>query len=214
MKTRSIKPIMMSLQLLLVLVLFTSACGQKENSGSEEMTLTLNTPEASGQSDSARQSDKKDNFETPKEDIHMAIISGHKDIVEQHIKAGTDLNQKEQMSGSTPLLTAITFNKTAIAELLVNAGTDLSITNNDGSTALHNAAFFCRIDMVKLLLDARADKTAKNQYGMTPRDLVLADYNDMKPVYEMVSLQLKPMGFTLDLEEVQKARPVVAMMLE
>ena len=128
MKTRSIKPIMMSLQLLLILVLFTSACGQTEEKA--EATLTLNTPEASGQSDSNSLSDSTSQNDI-KEDIHMAIISGKKDVVEQHIKAGTDINQKEQMSGSTPLLTAITFNKTAIAELLIKSGTDLSIKNNE-----------------------------------------------------------------------------------
>ncbi len=203
MKTTPNPSIFRTFQFVLLLVLFTSACGQSEKPNVSSVQLT-----------NQEQSSKNEIIETPKEDIHMAIISGHYDVVKQHIESGTDLNRKEQMSGSTPLLTAITFNKPKMAKMLIDAGTDLSIKNNDGSTALHNAAFFCRMDMVKMLLDAGADKTAKNQYGMTPRDLVLADYNDMKPVYEMVSLQLKPMGFTLDLEEVQKARPVVAMMLE
>ncbi|MBT6391098.1 MAG: ankyrin repeat domain-containing protein, partial [Candidatus Marinimicrobia bacterium] len=35
-------------------------------------------------------------------DIQTAVISGNLEVVKQHIEAGTDINQKEQMSGSTP----------------------------------------------------------------------------------------------------------------
>ena len=42
----------------------------------------------------------------------------------------------------------------------------------------------------------------------------MADFAQMKPIYEMLIQQLKPMGFELDLNELQKARPVVAMMLQ
>jgi ankyrin repeat protein len=199
MKTRSIQSLIRSLQIVF-LILVTNACGQTDEKAE---TKSIERP-----------SELSQNVEKPKEDIHMAIISGHYEIVKQHIEAGTNLDQKEQMSGSTPLHTAITFNKPKMVQLLIDAGTDLSIKNNEGSTPLHNAAFFCRIDMVKMLLEAGADKTIKNNYGMTSRDLVLAEFKVMKPVYDMVSLQLKPMGFTLDIEEVQKARPVVAMMLE
>jgi len=201
MKTKTIQSLIMSIQLCFVLILFTSACAQNNNSSTAKKTLKQ------VQSDNSSQNDIK-------EDIHMAIISGNKDVVEQLIKAGTDLNQREQMNGSTPLMTAITFNKPEITQMLINAKPDLTIKNNDGSTALHNASFFCRIDMVKMLLDAGADKTLKNNYGMTSREIVMGDFKDIKPIYEMLILQLKPMGFQLDLKEVEKARPVVAMMLE
>jgi ankyrin repeat protein len=153
-------------------------------------------------------------IEAPKMDIHTAIISNNLKVVEQHIKAGSDLNVKEPMSGSTPLMTAATFNKKDIAEALIKANVDLSLKNNDGSTALHNAAFFTRIEIVQLLIDAKADKTIKNNFGATPRETVLGDFSQVKSIYEMLTLQLQPMGFSLDLQEVEKARPVVAMMLQ
>ncbi|WP_405206568.1 ankyrin repeat domain-containing protein [Aquimarina sp. LLG6339-5] len=150
----------------------------------------------------------------PSQDIHEAIISNNLEVVKQHIENGSDINKIENMSGSTPLLTAVTFNRPKIVVELLKANVDLSIKNNDGSTALHTAAFFGRIDMVKLLLDAGADKTIKNNFGATPRETVLGEFSQMKPIYEMLTLQLQPMGFTLDLNELEKARPVVAMMLQ
>lgn len=153
-------------------------------------------------------------IEAPKQNIHDAIIAGNLNVVQQHIKAGSDLNEIEQMSGSSPIITAATFNKKDIVKALIDAKVNLSIQNNDGATALHTAAFFGRIEIVQLLIDANADKTLKNNYGLTPRASVMGDFAQVKPVYEMIKMQLQPMGFELDIEAVKKARPVVAMMLQ
>lgn len=182
---------------LIVLALFTSSCVQTEKN-----------------KDSENIANNKQSIPTPSIDIHTAVITGDLEAVKQHIKAGTDVNQKEAMTGSTPLMSAATFNKPEIAKVLINAKTDLSIKNNDGSTALHNAAFFGRIEIVQLLIDAKADKTIKNNYGATPRETVMGNFNEVKPFYEMLIQQLRPMGFVLDMEELQQARPVVAMMLQ
>jgi ankyrin repeat protein len=173
---------------------------------------------------SCAQSDKKTNsvknteitksVSKPIIDIHAAVLTGNLEAVKQHIEAGTDINQKEAMSGSTPLMSAATFNKTEIAKALINANADLTIKNNDGGTVLHTAAFFGRIEIVQLLMDAKADKTVRNSFGATPREIVMTDFAQMKPIYEMLIQQLKPMGFKLDLNELQKARPVVSMMLQ
>jgi len=90
----------------------------------------------------------------------------------------------------------------------------LSLKNNDGSTALHTAAFFGRIEIVQMLIDAKADKTIRNNFGATPRETVMGNFAEIKPVYEMLKQQLKPLGFELDMNEIEKARPVVAMMLQ
>lgn len=156
---------------------------------------------------------KKETFK-PSIDIHTAVLTGNLEAVKQHIEAGTDINQKEAMSGSTPLMSAATFNKPEIAKVLINANTDLSVKNNDGGTALHTAAFFGRIEIVQLLIDAKADKSIRNNYGATARETVMVNFAQMKPIYEMLIQQLKPMGFSLDMDELQKARPVVAMMLQ
>ncbi|NMM50806.1 ankyrin repeat domain-containing protein [Marinigracilibium pacificum] len=151
---------------------------------------------------------------SPEMNIHSAIISGNIEVVKQHIEAGTNLNEKEPMSGATPLITAITFDKREIAKVLIDADSDLSIKNNDGSTALHVAAFFCRVEIVQMLIDANADKTAKNNYGATPLETVSGDFKDIKPIYQMLKEQLSPLGLKLDMDELEKTRPVIAMMLQ
>jgi hypothetical protein len=175
--------------------LFTTSCAQQNNtktSGTEETSMA----------------------EVPKQDIHEAVITGNLEVLKQHIKAGSDLNKKDAMGGSTPLITAITFDKPEMVKALIEANVDLSIQNNDGSTALHTAAFFGKVEMVQMLIDANADKTIKNNFGATPRETVLGDFAEIKPFYEMIISQLAPMGFKLDLNAVKKARPVIAMMLQ
>lgn len=196
MKTLKMNSFTMKIQILLLIILFTSACAQ-----SEKNTTTTNTE--------INTSENK-----PKVDLHTAVLSGNLEMVKQHIKAGTDINQKEAMSSSTPLMSAITFNKPEIVEALIAADANLSLKNNDGSTALHIAAFFGRIEIVQMLIDAKADKTIRNNFGATPRETVMGEFAEVKPFYEMLIQQLKPMGFVLDLSELKKARPVVAMMLK
>jgi len=146
--------------------------------------------------------------------IQAAVISGNLEIVEQHISAGTNINQKDQMSGSTPLITAVTFDKIDIVKALINAKADLNIKNNDGSTALHSAAFFCHVEIVQLLIDAKANKTTKNNFGVTPRESVMGPFTEIKPIYEMLQQQLGPIGLKINLNKIEKTRPVIAMMLQ
>jgi len=197
MKTLKITSIKMTIQMLFLTLLLTSSCAESNKESS------LN--------DSAQTAKT---ITKPSIDIHGAVLTGNLEAVKQHIEAGTDINQKEAMSGSTPLMTAATFNKPEIAKALINANADLSIKNNDGGTALHTAAFFGRIEIVQLLIDAKADKTVRNNYGATARETAMVDFAQMKPIYDMLIQQLQPMGFTLDLNELQKALPVVAMMLQ
>ncbi|WP_178988709.1 ankyrin repeat domain-containing protein [Winogradskyella schleiferi] len=197
MKTLKNTSLRMTIQTVVLTLLLTSSCAQSNKEISSN--------------DSAKTTKTVDK---PSIDIHGAVLTGNLEAVKQHIEAGTDINQKEPMSGSTPLMSAATFNQPEIAKVLINANADLSIKNNDGGTALHTAAFFGRIEIVQLLIDAKADKTVRNNYGATARETAMVDFAQMKPIYEMLIQQLKPMGFTLDLNELQKALPVVAMMLQ
>ncbi|WP_411895609.1 ankyrin repeat domain-containing protein [Winogradskyella sp. A2] len=150
----------------------------------------------------------------PDIDIQLAILSNNIEEVKQHIDAGTDLNKKDAMSGSTPLITASSFGKKEITKLLVDAGADLSLKNNDGATALHTAAFFCRVDILNTLLEAGADKTLRNNFGATPRETVMGPFEQIKPIYEMLQQQLQPMGMEFDLGHIQNTRPIIAEMLK
>lgn len=197
MKTLKVYSFKIQIQVLLLIIIFTNSCAQSEKKAtaksSSEITTRVNKPNV---------------------DIHTAVITGNLEMVKQHIKAGTDINQKEQMSGSTPLISSTTFNQPKIAKILIEANANLSIKNNDGATALHTAAFFGRIEIVQMLIDAKANKTIRNNFGATPRETVMGEFAEIKPIYEMLTQQLKPMGFVLDMNELQKARPVIAVMLQ
>jgi len=183
----------------LLLLLLTTACGQSSNKTKTEVNNTTET---------------KSVVATPEIDIQAAILSNNIEAVKQHIEAGTDLNKKDAMSGSTPLITAASFGKNKIAQELIDAGVDLTAKNNDGATALHTAAFFGRVEIVQMLIDAKADKSVRNNFGATARESVMVPFADMKPIYEMLQQQLEPLGMQIDLTEIEKTRPVIAMMLQ
>ncbi|MGB5652370.1 MAG: ankyrin repeat domain-containing protein [Robiginitalea sp.] len=176
---------------IFLLATLTGACGESNAGSKDQVAVTQ-----------------------PEVDLQTAVISGNLEAVRQHIKGGADLNGKDAFSGSSPLITAATFDKPKIAKALIDAGADLSVKNNDGSTALHAAAFFCRVEIVQLLIDAGADKTTLNNFGATAIETVSGPFEDVKPIYEMLQQQLQPMGMPLDIADVEKTRPVIVMMLQ
>lgn len=150
----------------------------------------------------------------PKMGIHEAIIRGDINIAKQHIAAGSDINEKEPKGGSSPLATAITFNKEEIALLLINSEVDINSISNDGSTPLHVAAFFGRTEIVKALLSKNADTSVKNNAGATAYESVVAPFEIVKSIYDKISLDLMPFGFKLDYKELEKSRSVIADLLK
>lgn len=185
--------------ILFGLFLLTVSCAQTDNKSKNQEDTNV---------------EAKTIIETPQMDMQTAILSDNLEAVEQHVKAGTDLNKKDAMSGATPLITAASFGKNKIAQKLIDAGADIRSKNNDGATALHTAAFFGRIEIVQMLLDANADKSLKNNFGATARETVMGPFDEIKPIYEMLQQQLGPLGLQIDLTEIEKTRPVIAMMLQ
>jgi ankyrin repeat protein len=179
---------------LSALLLTSGACQQKK---SESQSQNSNT-----------------GVKPPQMDIHTAVVTGNIDAVRQHIAAGSDINTKDPFGGSSPLISAAVFGKPDIAKVLIDAGADLNVQNNDGSTALHCAAFFCRPEIVKMLLDKHADKTLKNKYNVTAYENVSGPFKEMKPAYDMIVNALAPMGLKLDYTYVEKTRPQIATMLK
>ncbi|KPK89817.1 hypothetical protein AMJ80_09255 [bacterium SM23_31] len=148
----------------------------------------------------------------PKVDLHTAALQGNLEAIQQHIKAGSDLNEKDTY-GSTPLIIAATFGKTEVALALIEAGADLNITNNDGSTPLLTAAFLCRTEIVQALLDKGADKTLRNKAGRTALESVSRPFEDAKSIYDGLGAALGPLGLKLDYERIKTTRPKIAEML-
>ncbi len=178
--------------ILVSLMLLMVGCGQQEKSDAE--------------------SNKEAVAEAPKMSIHEAALRGDMPAIQQHIAAGSDLNQKDAY-GSTPLTVAVTFGKTEAALALMDAGADLNVTNNDGATPLHTAAFLCRTEIVQALLDSGADKTARDKYGSTPLEAVSGPFEQVKPYYEGMAKALMPFGLRLDFERIEQTRPQIAEML-
>lgn len=147
-------------------------------------------------------------------DLHAAAMAGNLEVVEKHIKAGSDLNQQEAAGGATALITAATFGQAAIAKELIKAGAKLDLKSNDGATALITAAFFGRTEIVKALVEAGADKDLKNNSGASALDVVTIPFSNMKNIYDYVGNALAPTGLKLDYDQIKAARPVIAKMLQ
>jgi hypothetical protein len=77
-------------------------------------------------SDEKQQAEQQTAVKPPAVDIFTAAFLGDLDAVEQHIQAGTDLNQREPTMGSTPLISAAVFGKTEVARALMEAGADVN----------------------------------------------------------------------------------------
>ena len=154
------------------------------------------------------------NVKAPKEDLHTIVMAGNLTALKQHIAAGSDLNVKEAMGGSSPLIMAALLGKTDMAKALIDAGANLNLKNNDGSTALHIAAFFCRPDIVKMLLAKRADRTIKNNYNSTAYQSVAGPFKEVKSTYDIMGKMLAPMGLKLDYAYIEATRPKIAAMLK
>ena len=199
MKTRKINSLKVITSITFLATLFIiSSCNSRKGSAQEDSS-SLVTQTA---------------VKPPQMDIHTAVVTGNLEAVQQHIAAGTDLNEKDPFGGSSPLISAAVFGKTEEAKALIEAGADLNFQNNDGSTALHTAAFFCRPEIVRMLLDKGADKTIRNNFGATAYESVAGPFGEIKNTYDMMGTLLGPMGLKLDYPYIEKTRPVIAEMLK
>ncbi len=154
----------------------------------------------------------------PSVDLLTAVVEGDLNIVNQHIAAGTDLNQKDPKptgKGESALGIAALFGHTSVSKALIDAGADLNGKNNDGSTPLHMAAFLCRTEIVQMLIEKGADRSIRNNTGTTALESVQAPWIAMKGIYDLVNAFLfTPMQMPLDYDRIQKARPKIAKLLQ
>lgn len=150
---------------------------------------------------------------TPEETVAAAAYNGNVEAIKQHIAAGSDLNERDPASGSTPLISATTFDRREAVKALIEGGADLDLQNREGSTALHTAAFLCRTEIVEMLLEAGANKEAMNKVGSTALNGVEGPFEQMKPIYDLLVVVLGPLGLKLDYERIKATRPKIAEML-
>lgn len=144
--------------------------------------------------------------------IWEAVVTGNSNVIEAHITAESDLNQKEAVGGSTPLMLAAVFDQPEAAQRLIEAGADLELRNNSQDTALHLACFFARPEIANMLLDAGADTSKRNLRHRRPDEVVAVEWSpELEGIYRHVfeSLNLK-----LELAEIQSSRAEIVTLFK
>lgn len=114
---------------------------------------------------------------TPSVDFLAAIDKENVRVIQQHIDAGTNLNDYPipeglPFEGAQPMHLAVLKGNAEIVKMLLANGAhiDIKATNKDEATPLHWAAFFGQKDMVSLLIESGAPINVLDANGLTPRD--------------------------------------------
>jgi ankyrin repeat protein len=155
----------------------------------------------------------QDGANPPSVGLQEAAAQGDLPAVKQHIAAGSNLEERDPLAGSTPLIAAAVFGRVEVARALIEAGADVNAKNNEGSTPLHSAAFLCHPEIVEALLANGADKSVRNNVGATALDSVAGPFEDVQGIYDLLAGALGPFGLQLDYERIKATRPKVATML-
>jgi ankyrin repeat protein len=85
--------------------------------------------------------------------LHCATWKGHQDAVALLLKAGADVNAKNENDhwGTTPLHAAAHANQSKIAQMLVDSGADVNATDLSGKTPMFHTTFHKAKAAAKLL---------------------------------------------------------------
>ena len=100
------------------------------------------------------------------EAFFKAVNDGDRELVALFIKAGIDINAKEE-DGRTALLIAAEKGDAGIAALLADNGAEVNARDVDGYTALMYAAYKGNRELADFLLKHGADVHAKDKDGWT-----------------------------------------------
>ena len=147
-------------------------------------------------------------------DIWAATMAGDVDAIRKLLAAGADINGRNPVGQSTPLIVAAVYGQTEAARLLIEKGANLTVISNDqsGSTPLMIATFFGHPEIVKLLLENKAPVNAVNKAGRTPLDAASREWGPaIEGLYKYIASTLQ---LEIDLERVQASRPQIAELLK
>jgi len=112
------------------------------------------------------------------ESIHIAVASGHIEVVKKHLDTGTDVNLRFQER--TPLHFAVMEGHKEVAALLIANGADVNAQEEViGYTPLHRAALSGRREIAELLIAKGADVNTINSIGRTPLDSAKGETADL-----------------------------------
>ncbi|KAL5471543.1 hypothetical protein EMCRGX_G029667 [Ephydatia muelleri] len=105
--------------------------------------------------------------------LHWAVDGDHIDMVLHILDQGVpaDYTTSTTLCGWTPLMrTAMLSGNTQVAQVLIQHGANLNLTDADGKTALMMASLGGFHDLAQLLLQHGADLCAKSKYGKNALD--------------------------------------------
>ncbi|XP_067913221.1 protein phosphatase 1 regulatory subunit 12A-like isoform X3 [Heterodontus francisci] len=89
----------------------------------------------------------------------------------QWLNSGKIEDVRNTKSGGTALHVAAAKGYLEVLKLLIQAGYDVNIKDNDGWTPLHAAAHWCKEEACRILVENFSDMEAVNKVGQTPFDL-------------------------------------------
>lgn len=100
-------------------------------------------------------------------EYYPILINAPKECVETLLKAGADINIKDD-KGKTPLMHAALNGQAERIQLLLELGAETELKENNGLTALSQSFLLGHEACVKVLISAGADANAKDKCGLTP----------------------------------------------
>ena len=119
-------------------------------------------------------------------DLHCAAVANDATRAEQLIRAGADVNERDNPQ-RTPLHRAAWVNAVKVAALLIRAGADVNARTKAGEDAssapLDMAAVNRSIGVAALLIRARADLNARDEDGRTALETLLYNRNTYYDYY-------------------------------
>jgi ankyrin repeat protein len=96
--------------------------------------------------------------------------AGNLEAVKTAVEKNHSVLNAREWDDATLLHLAVQQNQKAMAEFLLNAGSDVEAKTQDGLTALHMAAQNGNIEIIQLLLDHKAKINDLDSKGWTPLD--------------------------------------------
>ncbi|MCL4104737.1 UNVERIFIED_CONTAM: hypothetical protein GTU68_034176 [Idotea baltica] len=95
--------------------------------------------------------------------------------------------------------------------MLLSAGADVSLTDDEGNTALHMAAFGGHTSIVRDLITSGDGAASRNKLGFNAQDLVDVAWSSGLETYYHRTEQI--LGIPLDLDRIRTERPKISKIL-
>lgn len=134
--------------------------------------------------------------------LEAAVLTGNLKYVKALIKAGFDVNVKENDYGLTPLHFATGKENLEITQELIKGGADVNAKDNDGKTPLYFAVERNNLESVQELIKAGANVNVKNNKDETPLQSAIYEDNNLEIIQELiragadVNVRDNDLGFT------------------